>query len=179
MHRVQPGRCARCGQSRYRAAGVNSATPDPETSRAFFGWLATQEQDVLRRHIPCVLRHILHGNGPEHWAPSFTETPSIPMDNQQNGAILLVPRPRKGNRLATYSANGASSAPHNFYAVNPTMMRFSRSVRYSWCLTATSCPTAQAWTPPPLDASSVNSAVRSSFRHLSKRVRLSSGSLWS
>ena len=65
-------------QSCYHATGVNSASPDPETSRAFFGWLATQEQYVLRRHIPCVLRHILHRNGPEHWAPSFTETPSIP-----------------------------------------------------------------------------------------------------
>ena len=28
-------------QSRYRAAGVTSALPNPETSRTFLGWLAT------------------------------------------------------------------------------------------------------------------------------------------
>ena len=65
-------------QSCYRAAGVTSALPKPETSRAFFGWLATQDQDVLRRHIPCVLRHFLHSNGPVHWACNFTDTPCIP-----------------------------------------------------------------------------------------------------
>ena len=77
-------------QSRYRATGVNSASPDPETSRAFFGWLATQEQDVLRRHIPCVLRHILHRNGPEHWAPSFTETPSIPARSREGLRLVSL-----------------------------------------------------------------------------------------
>ena len=65
-------------QSRYRLAGVTSALPNPETSRAFFRWLATQDKDVLRQHIPCVLRHILHKNGPVYWARSFTDTPCIP-----------------------------------------------------------------------------------------------------
>ena len=65
-------------QRRYRAAGVTSASPNSETSRTFLGWLATQEQNVLRRHMPCVLRHILHPNGPTRWARSFTDTPSIP-----------------------------------------------------------------------------------------------------
>ena len=65
-------------QSRYRTAGVTSALPKPETSLAFFEWLATQDQDVLRRHIPCVLRHFLHPNGPVRWARSFTDTPCIP-----------------------------------------------------------------------------------------------------
>ena len=65
-------------QSRYRTAGVTSALPKPETSRAFFGWLATQDQEVLGRRIPCVLRHILHSSGPTRWAPIFTDTPFIP-----------------------------------------------------------------------------------------------------
>lgn len=65
-------------QSRYRSAGVISALPTPETSRDFFRWLSTQDKDVLRRHIPCVLRHFLHQNGPVRWARSFTDTPCIP-----------------------------------------------------------------------------------------------------
>ena len=75
-------------QSRYRAAGVTSALPKPETSRAFFWWLATQGQEVLRRHIPCVLRHFLHGDGPVRWASSFTDTPCIPVRGQ-NGLRLV------------------------------------------------------------------------------------------
>ena len=86
-------------QSRYRATGVNSASPDPETSRSFFGWLATQEQDVLRRHIPCVLRHILHRNGPEHWAPSFTETPSIPARSREGLRLVSL---RTAQRKAVF-----------------------------------------------------------------------------
>jgi hypothetical protein len=65
-------------QRRYRAAGVTSASPDTETSRAFFEWLADEDESVLQRHIPCVLRHILHRDGPLHWADIFTDIPSIP-----------------------------------------------------------------------------------------------------
>ena len=65
-------------QSRYRTAGVTPALPKLETSRAFFRWLATQDQEVLKWHIPCVLRHILHPNGPIRWARIFTDTPCIP-----------------------------------------------------------------------------------------------------
>lgn len=65
-------------QRRYRAVGVTSALPDRETSRTFFEWLASQSEDVLQRHIPCVLRHILHRDGPAHWAGIFTDIPSIP-----------------------------------------------------------------------------------------------------
>lgn len=63
---------------RYRAAGVTSALPDRETSRAFFEWLSGQSEDVLQHHIHCVLRHILHRDGPAHWAATFTDIPFIP-----------------------------------------------------------------------------------------------------
>ena len=78
-------------QSRYRTAGVISALPNPETSRTFFEWLATQDQDVLRRHILCVLRHFLHRNGPVRWASSFTDTPCIPA-RCRDGLRLVSPR---------------------------------------------------------------------------------------
>lgn len=65
-------------QERYRAAGVTSALPDRETSRAFFTWLSEQDESVLQRHIRCVLRHILHRDGPVHWAAIFTDIPFIP-----------------------------------------------------------------------------------------------------
>lgn len=65
-------------QRRYLAAGVTSATPTPETSRAFFEWLAGQDTTVIERHVSCALRHILHRNGPESWAEKFPDTPFIP-----------------------------------------------------------------------------------------------------
>ncbi len=81
-------------QSRYRAAGVTSALPKPETSRAFFGWLKKQDRDVLGRHIPCILRHILHQNGPTHWAQSFTDRPFIPA-RSRDGLQLVSLRTAK------------------------------------------------------------------------------------
>ncbi len=75
-------------QTRYREAGVTSASPNLETSREFFKWLADQDQDVLGRHIPCVLRHILHRQGPTDWAPIYTATPFIPV-RYQNGLQLV------------------------------------------------------------------------------------------
>ena len=66
-------------QRRYRAVGVTSAVPDRLTSRDFFEWLSAQNETVLLRHIPCVLRHILHRDGPTQWAPTFTDTPCIPV----------------------------------------------------------------------------------------------------
>ena len=69
-------------QRRYRAVGVTSALPDPETSHDFFEWLAAQNAAILSRHIPCVLRHILHRDGPTQWAQTFTDTPCIPVRNR-------------------------------------------------------------------------------------------------
>ena len=75
-------------QRRYRAAGVTSASPDKETSRAFFEWLSEQDESVLQRHVPCVLRHILHRDGPTHWAKIFTDIPFIPARGRDG--VLLV-----------------------------------------------------------------------------------------
>lgn len=65
-------------QRRYRAAGVTSASPDRETSRVFFEWLSEHDETALQQHVPCVLRHILHQDGPANWAKVFTGIPFIP-----------------------------------------------------------------------------------------------------
>ena len=75
-------------QRRYREAGVMSASPDPDTSRAFFQWLSGRDRAVLRKHMPCVLRHILHQAGPVNWASGFTEIPFIPVEG--GGGLRLV-----------------------------------------------------------------------------------------
>lgn len=75
-------------QRRYLDAGVTSALPTEETSRAFFEWLAGQDVIVLSHNIACVLRNILHRNGPENWANSFTSTPFIPA--QGTAGLRLV-----------------------------------------------------------------------------------------
>ena len=69
-------------QRRYRAVGVTSAVPDQHTSHDFFEWLSEQNEAVLSHHISCVLRHILHRDGPAEWASTFTDTPCIPVRNQ-------------------------------------------------------------------------------------------------
>ena len=76
-------------QSRYRAAGVTSALPNPETSRAFFEWLATLDKCTLGQHIPCILRHFLHPSGPIRWARDFTDRPCIPARGRDG--LQLVP----------------------------------------------------------------------------------------
>lgn len=76
-------------QQRYREAGVTSAFPTSETSRAFFQWLSQQDEAVLRSHVSCVLRHIVHQNGPESWAEVFTDIPFIVVKNSRG--LQLVP----------------------------------------------------------------------------------------
>ena len=76
------------GQRRYLAAGVTSARPNQKTSRAFFEWLSIRDRADLEFHIPCVLRHILHLEGPVKWAATFTETPFIPVRGR-NGLQLV------------------------------------------------------------------------------------------
>lgn len=65
-------------QSQYLDIGVTSATPTIETSRLFFDWLSRENKEFLERHIICVIRHVLHKNGPEVWAPAYTDIPFIP-----------------------------------------------------------------------------------------------------
>ena len=66
-------------QSRYRKIGVTSSVPNPNTSHEFFKWVTTLDEADLEKHIPCILRHILHENGPTSWAQSFTDTPFLPV----------------------------------------------------------------------------------------------------
>lgn len=82
-------------QNRYRAAGVTSALPDSETSRTFLEWLASQDQAVLQHHIPCVLRHVLHKNGPASWAESFTDTPFIPVKGRDGLQLVSLRMARR------------------------------------------------------------------------------------
>ncbi len=82
-------------QRRYRAVGVTSAVPDQQTSHDFFEWLSAQNETVLLGHIPCVLRHILHRDGPTQWAPTFTDTPCIPVRSGR-GARLVSSRTARG-----------------------------------------------------------------------------------
>jgi hypothetical protein len=86
-------------QRRYRAAGVTSALPDRETSRAFFEWLSEQDESALRRHVPCVLRHILHRDGPTHWADTFTEIPFIPARGRDGVRLISL---HSAQRRAVY-----------------------------------------------------------------------------
>lgn len=82
-------------QRRYLAAGVTSATPVPETSRAFFEWLVEQNAPVIEQHLSCVLRHILHRNGPENWAEVFTDTPFIPVRDHDGVRLVSLRTARR------------------------------------------------------------------------------------
>lgn len=82
-------------QCRYLAAGVISALPDAHTSRTFFEWLASQDQVVLQHHIPCVLRHILHRDGPTSWAASFTDTAFIPVESRDGLRLVSLKMARR------------------------------------------------------------------------------------
>ena len=77
-------------QSRYRDAGVTSSTPREETSRAFFEWLSTQNENILTRHISCVLRHILHAKGPVSWAEAYTDISFIPVRSKGGKGLVSL-----------------------------------------------------------------------------------------
>ena len=77
-------------QRRYRDSGVTSSMPSALTSRAFFAWLSEQDEVVVGRHIPCVLRHILHRAGPTDWATSFTDTPFIPAEGRDGVQLVSL-----------------------------------------------------------------------------------------
>ena len=85
-------------QRRYRSVGVMSSLPNRNTSHAFFQWLSETTASVLQRHMPCVLRHILHREGPEQWAESYTDTPFIPAEGR-DGVQLVSLRMAQSNRV--------------------------------------------------------------------------------
>ena len=82
-------------QARYRAAGVTSALPNTVTSRAFFAWLSDQDQAMVDRHIPSVLRHIIHPQGPTGWAGSYTDMPFIPVRGQDGLRLVSLRAARR------------------------------------------------------------------------------------
>lgn len=82
-------------QRRYRDVGVISSTPSGESSRAFFEWLSTQDEAILTRHISCVLRHILHHQGPVTWAQTFTDIPFIPVLSQRGKRLVSLRKARR------------------------------------------------------------------------------------
>ena len=84
-------------QRRYLDIGVTAATPTKsETSREFFEWLSEQPQEILEPHIPCVLRHIRHPNGPQAWAEAHTDIPFIPARGQDGLRLVSLKKARYG-----------------------------------------------------------------------------------
>ena len=82
-------------QGRYRAVGVTSALPNPETSHDFFEWISEQSETVLQHHIPCVLRHILHRDGPTLWPETFTDIPCIPVRSRLGVRLVSLRTARR------------------------------------------------------------------------------------
>ena len=95
-------------QRRYRAAGVMSASPNAVTSREFCEWLSDQDQPVVERHIPCVLRHILHPKGPRDWATRFTDIPFIPVKGG-DGLRLISLRTALAPRKPVYLSDAGDN----------------------------------------------------------------------
>ena len=83
-------------QRRYRMAGVTSSRPTLETSREFFEWLSGQDGRVIERHIPCVLRHILHDAGPAGWAASHPDTTFVPVEGRGGPGMASLRMVRDG-----------------------------------------------------------------------------------
>lgn len=82
--------------SRYLHAGVTSARPDQETSRAFFEWLSGQDEGVLGDHVQFVLRHFAHREGPALWAKNFTEVLCVPVENRNGIRLVSLRRAVRG-----------------------------------------------------------------------------------
>lgn len=64
-------------QELYRSAGVTSSEPDPETSREFFRWLASQPNSVLPQYVEQVVRHFTHPRSVRCWWESFPTVPCV------------------------------------------------------------------------------------------------------
>ena len=81
-------------QKRYIEVGITPSTPTAEKSRAFFEWFSEQGPDVLERHIPCALRHILHPYGPGTWAEVYTDVPFIPVRSRDGVRLVSLQHAR-------------------------------------------------------------------------------------
>ena len=94
--RVSPQGLSQEDQRRYRMVGVTSSSPTPETSREFFVWLSRRDRRVVERHIPCVLRHILHDAGPAEWAASYPDTAFVPVEGRGGPGLAPLQMVRDG-----------------------------------------------------------------------------------
>ena len=57
-------------------------------------WLSEQEMAVVERHIPCVLRHVLHRNGPRIWAQMYTDIPFVPVRSRDGVRLVSLQHAR-------------------------------------------------------------------------------------
>lgn len=74
----------------YREIGVIGAEPDEVTSQQFFRWLAEQDEDTVRDHLPCILRHFNHPRGVLNWWKQQPLLRCLPVE--VNGRLTLVHR---------------------------------------------------------------------------------------
>ena len=93
---VSPQGLSQDHQRRYRMVGVTSSRPTMETSREFFSWLSRQDRGVVERHVPCVLRHILHDAGPGEWAQSYPDTRFVPVEGRDGLDLASLRMVRDG-----------------------------------------------------------------------------------
>ena len=76
-------------QRLYGLVGVVGGTPNFNSSRRFFQWLASQDTDVVARHADQILRHINHQSGPRAWSDEFPQVPFI-MIESDGARVRLV-----------------------------------------------------------------------------------------
>ena len=82
-------------RQRYRTIGVTSDLPNPVTSRDFFEWLSKQDTKILKRHVSCILRHILYFHERDHWAETFTNVPFIPIRSREGLQLISLSKVRR------------------------------------------------------------------------------------
>lgn len=76
-------------QKLYGLVGVVGGTPNFDSSRKFFQWLAFRDSDVVAKHADQILRHINHQSGPSAWSDEFPQVPFIMVESDE-GEVRLV-----------------------------------------------------------------------------------------
>ena len=77
-------------QALYKSVGVVAGTPNRNSSRTFFQWLASQNTDVVARHAAQILRHINHPSGPSAWRDEFPQIPFIMVESDRSIVRLVT-----------------------------------------------------------------------------------------
>ena len=103
----------------YREAGVTSVSPNWKKSRDFFRWLSTQDQTVLQHHMPCVLRHILHKNGPTNWGNTFPDEHFIPVESRDGLNLISLQMAR---RSRVYRPDAESTINEDVIQRDPSVL---------------------------------------------------------